>query len=61
VGTWEDATWAVRFYERHGFTLVSRDEKNQLLQEYWNIPRRQIETSVVLKKRLTDGVKLPEP
>ncbi len=61
VGTWEDATWAVRFYERHGFTLVSRDEKNQLLQKYWNIPRRQIETSVVLKKRLTDGVKLPEP
>jgi GNAT superfamily N-acetyltransferase len=50
VGTWEDATWAVRFYERHGFALVSRDEKDILLQYYWNIPRRQIETSVVLKK-----------
>jgi len=54
VGTWEDATWAVQFYERHGFTLVLHDEKNKLLQEYWNIPRRQIETSVVLKHRLTD-------
>jgi len=55
VGTWEDATWAVRFYERHGFALVSRDEKDMLLQEYWNIPKRQVETSVVLKKRLADG------
>ena len=55
VGTWEDATWAVRFYERHGFTLVSREEKNELLQEHWNIPRRQIETSVVLKQRLMDS------
>ena len=61
VGTWEDATWAVRFYERHGFALVSRDEKDILLQDYWNIPRRQIETSVVLKKRLTDSVRLPGP
>jgi GNAT superfamily N-acetyltransferase len=61
VGTWEDATWAVRFYERHGFALVSRDEKDILLQDYWNIPRRQIETSVVLKKRLTDSARLPGP
>jgi len=51
VGTWEDATWAVEFYERHGFELVSREEKNQLLQEYWDIPARQIETSVVLKRK----------
>ena len=54
VGTWEDATWAVRFYERHGFMLLSREETNELLQKYWNIPRRQIETSVVLRRRLKD-------
>jgi len=49
VGTWEAAYWAVRFYEQHGFTLVSKEEKDRLLRKYWNIPERQIETSVVLK------------
>ena len=49
VGTWEDATWAIRFYEKHGFRLVSAEEKDRLLREYWNIPDRQIETSVVLR------------
>jgi GNAT superfamily N-acetyltransferase len=49
VGTWQDATWAVRFYEKHGFKLVSSKEKDKLLRKYWNIPDRQIETSVVLK------------
>lgn len=49
VGTWEAAHWAVRFYEKFGFRLVSEKEKDALLKEYWNIPQRQIETSVVLK------------
>jgi GNAT superfamily N-acetyltransferase len=49
VGTWEAAYWAIRFYEKHGFRLVSREEKDRLLREYWNIPERQIETSVVLE------------
>ncbi|MCW4045586.1 MAG: GNAT family N-acetyltransferase [Candidatus Bathyarchaeota archaeon] len=49
VGTWEAAYWAVHFYEKHGFTLVPTEEKNRLLKKYWNIPERQIETSVVLK------------
>ena len=49
VGTWADATWAIRFYEKHGFKLVSSKEKDRLLQTYWNIPERQIETSVVLR------------
>ncbi len=53
VGTWEAATWAIRFYKRLGFELVSREEKDRLLQRYWNIPQRQIETSVVLKRRHT--------
>jgi GNAT superfamily N-acetyltransferase len=48
VGTWAAATWAVRFYEKHGFRLVSEAEKNRLLREYWDIPERQVETSVVL-------------
>ncbi len=49
VGTWKAATWAIRFYEEHGFKLVSSKEKDRLLRKYWNIPERQIETSVVLK------------
>jgi GNAT superfamily N-acetyltransferase len=49
VGTWEAASWAIRFYEKHGFQLVSREEKDRLLRKYWNIPERQVETSVVLK------------
>ncbi|HQO02311.1 MAG TPA: GNAT family N-acetyltransferase [Spirochaetota bacterium] len=48
IGTWADAVWAVRFYQKHGFAVVSHDEKEYLLRKYWNIPDRQIETSVVL-------------
>lgn len=51
VGTWEAAYWAVRFYEKHGFTLVPKEEKDRLLRKYWNIPERQTETSVVLKPK----------
>jgi len=49
VGTWKAAYWATRFYEKHGFRLVTREEKDVLLRKYWNIPERQIETSVVLE------------
>jgi N-acetylglutamate synthase-like GNAT family acetyltransferase len=49
IGTWKAADWAIRFYEKHGFTQVSEEEKNRLLKTFWNIPERQIETSVVLK------------
>jgi GNAT superfamily N-acetyltransferase len=48
IGTWRDASWAICFYERHGFSLVTDQEKNRLLRTYWNVPQRQIETSVVL-------------
>lgn len=48
MGTWADAVWAVRFYERHGFRLVTPEEKTRLLKKYWSIPERQVETSVVL-------------
>jgi GNAT superfamily N-acetyltransferase len=48
IGTWTDAGWAIRFYERHGFQLVGSEEKNRLLKRYWSISERQAETSVVL-------------
>ncbi|TAK23991.1 MAG: GNAT family N-acetyltransferase [Chloroflexota bacterium] len=51
IGTWAAAEWAVRFYERHGFRLVSPDEKERLLTTYWTVPARQRETSVVLADR----------
>lgn len=51
IGTWADASWAIRFYQKHGFHLVSPEDKEHLLRKYWTIPVRQIETSVVL----TDG------
>jgi len=49
VGTWKAATWAVRFYERRGFRLVSDEEKARLLRRYWSVPERQIAESVVLQ------------
>lgn len=48
IGTWAAAAWAIGFYEKHGFRLVSPEEKNRLLRTYWSIPDRQIDTSVVL-------------
>ena len=51
VGTWKAAAWAVSFYQKNGYTLVSETQKNRLLQTYWSIPERQIETSVVLANK----------
>ena len=48
IGTWAAASWAIDFYRRNGFTVVANSDKNRLLQAYWSIPARQIETSVVL-------------
>lgn len=48
VGTWAAADWAISFYRRHGFELVSPESKTALLKTYWTVPDRQIETSVVL-------------
>jgi GNAT superfamily N-acetyltransferase len=48
VGTWAAADWAIQFYLRHGFELVSPEQKTALLKTYWTVPDRQIETSVVL-------------
>lgn len=48
IGTWKAADWAIRFYERHGLARVGDDDVAPLLDTYWNIPERQIATSVVL-------------
>ena len=51
IGTWAAASWAIEFYRRNGFTVVSITQKDHLLRKYWSIPVRQIETSVVLADR----------
>jgi N-acetylglutamate synthase-like GNAT family acetyltransferase len=48
IGTWADAVWAIRFYEKHGFRMVGLADKDRLLKKYWKISERQRETSVVL-------------
>jgi GNAT superfamily N-acetyltransferase len=48
IGTWADAVWAIRFYEKHGFQMVGAQEKDRLLRQYWSVPERQMETSVIL-------------
>ena len=53
IGAWADAVWAIRFYEKHGFSLVDRETKERLLRTYWTVPDRQIETSVVLAEQGT--------
>ena len=55
VGTWAAADWAIEFYRRHGFELVSPERKTELLRTYWTIPERQIETSVVLAQAPLDA------
>jgi GNAT superfamily N-acetyltransferase len=58
VGTWADAKWAINFYRKHGFNLLG--DKNDLLKTYWNIPHRQIETSVVMGIDPGKGKKEPK-
>jgi len=57
IGTWADATWAIEFYRRNGFTLVAEAEKNVLLRRYWTIPERQVATSVVLADERFPGAR----
>jgi len=59
IGTWAAATWAIRFYEKHGFQLLSPSEKDRLLKKYWTIPNRQAETSVVLADEVWRNLNSP--
>ena len=52
LGTWQDASWAISFYLKNGFFLHTRKQTDQLLDRYWQVPQRQMETSVVLEKRI---------
>jgi GNAT superfamily N-acetyltransferase len=57
VGTWAAATWAIAFYQAHGYALVAdRAAKDALLRRYWHVPDRQIATSVVLRKSLANDL-----
>lgn len=60
IGTWAAARWAIRFYEGHGFKVVSEAEKDRLLRLYWTVPERQIQTSVVLADRRWFDGKAPK-
>jgi GNAT superfamily N-acetyltransferase len=59
IGTWADASWAIEFYRRNGFTVVPSSHKDRLLRTYWSIPARQIETSVVLADGRWTKARLP--
>ena len=59
VGTWAAASWAIRFYERHGFRLVAPHATRRLLETYWRIGERQLETSVVLANPPYEGPGVP--
>ena len=52
LGTWQDASWAISFYLKNGFFLHTRKQTDQLLDRYWQVPQRQMETSVVLEKQI---------
>lgn len=49
IGTWADAVWAIRSYEKHGFRIVGQDHKERLLRRHWTVPDRQLQISVVLE------------
>jgi GNAT superfamily N-acetyltransferase len=60
IGTWAAASWAIAFYEKHGYRVLSRDDTERLLRRYWSVPERQIATSVVLASARWDpGGKAP--
>jgi GNAT superfamily N-acetyltransferase len=61
IGTWKAATWAIAFYERHGFRCVSEAETRELLARYWTVPPRQVEESVVLVDAHWRGLRGAEP
>ena len=50
VGTWKNATWAIRFYEKFGFVVHTKEQSTLLLKKYWKIPSKQIKNSVVLER-----------
>ena len=50
VGTWRNATWAIRFYKKFDFIIHAKEQSTLLLKKYWKIPTKQIKNSVVLER-----------
>ena len=50
VGTWKNATWAIRFYEKFGFIPHGKEQSTLLLKKYWKISSKQIKNSMVLER-----------
>jgi len=50
VGTWKNAEWAIRFYEKFGFILHTKEQSTLFLKKYWKISSKQINNSVVLER-----------
>ena len=48
IGTWANATWAISFYQKRGYNLVSEKKKDILLRKYWSVDDLQVQSSVVL-------------
>lgn len=51
VGTWQNATWAIQFYEKFNFILQNKKQTVLLLNKYWDISPNQISNSCVLLKK----------
>lgn len=48
IGTWAEASWAIEFYKKNGYRLISGKERGMLLDKYWFISDVQADASVVL-------------
>ena len=42
VGTWQDAKWAIQFYEKFDFVLHAKEESALLLEKYWNTRQNKL-------------------
>lgn len=48
VGCLKTMTWAISFYEKHGFSVVSDKLRDELRARYWSLPEAHVRQSVVL-------------
>ena len=47
IGTWADAHWAIKFYEKHGFSLLSKEEKDKIKRELNMSDLKDIESAMI--------------
>src|SRR5690606_7953593 len=48
VGCLKAMPWAIAFYQHHGFSLLSDQQRDVLRNKYWNLPEAHVRQSVVL-------------